>query len=102
MVVLQRARGLSGQTLGDHDQLKKGRGVWGMLHVGKGHHGFAWGRRIGGSLARGARLDPGEAKVLLGRRRRRHPSLDAFTVIVGPTETRQRAGSPFVPSCDLV
>jgi hypothetical protein len=56
---------------------------------------------------------------MLGRRRRRHPSLDAFAVIVGPTETRQRAGSPFapyvtgrrpvtktcdedVPSCDLV
>jgi hypothetical protein len=55
MALQQRARGLSGQTLGDHGQLKKGRGVWGMLHVGKGHHGFAWGRRIGGSLARGAR-----------------------------------------------
>jgi hypothetical protein len=36
-------------------------------------------------------------RQLLGRRRRRHPSLDAFTVIVGPTETRQQAGSPFVP-----
>jgi hypothetical protein len=34
---------------------------------------------------------------MLGRRRRRHPSLDAFVVIAGPTETRQRAGSPFVP-----
>jgi hypothetical protein len=34
---------------------------------------------------------------LLGRRRRRHPSLDAFAVIVGLTETRQQAGSPFVP-----
>jgi hypothetical protein len=63
MALQQRARGLSGQTLGDRDQLNKGRGVWGMPHVGKGHHGFAWGRRIGGSLARGARLDPGEAKV---------------------------------------
>jgi hypothetical protein len=35
--------------------------------------------------------------TVLGRRRRRHPSLDAFAVIVGPTETRQQAGSPFVP-----
>jgi hypothetical protein len=34
---------------------------------------------------------------MLGRRRRRHPSLDAFAIIVGPTETRQRAGSPFAP-----
>jgi hypothetical protein len=34
---------------------------------------------------------------MLGRRRRRHPSLDAFAVIVGPVETRQQAGSPFVP-----
>jgi hypothetical protein len=35
-------------------------------------------------------------KILLGRRRRRHPSLDAFARIVGPTETSQRTGSPFV------
>jgi hypothetical protein len=35
--------------------------------------------------------------TLLGRRRRRHPSLDAFAVIAGSTETRQQAGSPFVP-----
>jgi hypothetical protein len=35
-------------------------------------------------------------KTLLGRRRRRHLSLDAFAGIVGPTETRQRTGSPFV------
>jgi hypothetical protein len=34
---------------------------------------------------------------MLGRRRRCHPSLDAFAVIVGPTETRKQAGSPFVP-----
>jgi hypothetical protein len=27
--------------------------------------------------------------------RRRHPSLEAFAVVVGPTETRQRAGTPF-------
>jgi hypothetical protein len=32
---------------------------------------------------------------LLGRRRRRHPSLEAFAVAVGPTETSQRAGTPF-------
>ena len=32
---------------------------------------------------------------LLGRRRRRHPSLEAFAAVVGPTETRQRAGTPF-------
>jgi hypothetical protein len=34
---------------------------------------------------------------MLGRRRRRHPSLDAFAVIIGSTETRQRADSPFAP-----
>jgi hypothetical protein len=34
---------------------------------------------------------------LLGRRRRRHPSLGAFVVVVGPTETRQRIGTPFAP-----
>jgi hypothetical protein len=33
--------------------------------------------------------------MLLGRRRRRHPSLEVFAVVVGPTETRQRAGMPF-------
>jgi hypothetical protein len=35
---------------------------------------------------------------LLGRRRRRHPSLEAFAVVVGPTETRQRARTPFAPT----
>jgi hypothetical protein len=34
---------------------------------------------------------------MLGRRRRRHPSLEAFAVLAAPTETRQRADSPFVP-----
>jgi hypothetical protein len=34
---------------------------------------------------------------MLGRRQRRHPSLGAFAVNVGPTETRQRAGTPFAP-----
>jgi hypothetical protein len=34
---------------------------------------------------------------MLGRRRRRHPSLEAFAVVVGPTETRQQAGTPFAP-----
>jgi hypothetical protein len=34
---------------------------------------------------------------MLGRRRTRHPSLDAFAVLATPTETRQRADSPFVP-----
>jgi hypothetical protein len=34
---------------------------------------------------------------MLGRRRRRHPSLEAFAVVAGPTETRQRAGTPFAP-----
>jgi hypothetical protein len=38
-----------------------------------------------------------DSRCLLGRRQRRHPSLDAFAVIAGPMETRQRAGSPFVP-----
>jgi hypothetical protein len=45
------------------------------------------------TLGFGAKLELG----VLGRRRRRHPSLDVFAVIVGPTETRQQAGSPFVP-----
>jgi hypothetical protein len=34
---------------------------------------------------------------MLGRRRRRHPSLDAFAALAAPTETRQQAESPFVP-----
>jgi hypothetical protein len=34
---------------------------------------------------------------MLGRRRRRHPSLEAFAVLAAPTETRQRADSPFIP-----
>jgi hypothetical protein len=35
-------------------------------------------------------------KWLLGRRRRRHPSLEAFAALAAPTETRQRADLPFV------
>jgi hypothetical protein len=34
---------------------------------------------------------------MLGRRRRRHPSLDAFAVLAAPMETRRRADSPFAP-----
>jgi hypothetical protein len=34
--------------------------------------------------------------ALLGRRRRRHPSLEAFAALAAPTETRQRADLPFV------
>jgi hypothetical protein len=34
---------------------------------------------------------------MLGRRRRRHPSLDAFAVLAAPMETRQWAELPFVP-----
>jgi hypothetical protein len=33
---------------------------------------------------------------LLGRRRRRHPSLEAFAVLAAPTVTKQRADLPFV------
>ena len=33
---------------------------------------------------------------MLGRRRRRHPSLEAFAVLAAPTVTRQRADLPFV------
>jgi hypothetical protein len=33
---------------------------------------------------------------VLGQRRRRHPSLDAFAVLAAPTETRQREDLPFV------
>jgi hypothetical protein len=32
---------------------------------------------------------------MLGRRRRRHHSLEAFAVLAAPTETRQRADLPF-------
>jgi hypothetical protein len=38
-----------------------------------------------------------DEKWLLGRRRRRHPSLDAFADLAGSTEARRRADSPFVP-----
>jgi hypothetical protein len=34
---------------------------------------------------------------MLGRRRRRHPSLDAFANLVVPTEARRLADLPFVP-----
>jgi hypothetical protein len=34
---------------------------------------------------------------MLGRRRRRHPSLDAFANLAAPTETRRLADLPFVP-----
>jgi hypothetical protein len=34
---------------------------------------------------------------MLGRRRRRHPSLDAFADLAAPTETRRLADLPFVP-----
>jgi hypothetical protein len=34
---------------------------------------------------------------MLGRRRRRHPSLDAFANLAAPTETRRLADSPFIP-----
>jgi hypothetical protein len=37
------------------------------------------------------------ARDVLGRRRRHHPSLEAFAVVVGTTETRQRARTPFAP-----
>jgi hypothetical protein len=33
---------------------------------------------------------------MLGRRRRRHPSLEAFAVLAAPTMTRQWADLPFV------
>jgi hypothetical protein len=36
-------------------------------------------------------------KELLGRRQRRHPSLEAFADVAGPTETK-RAGIPFALS----
>jgi hypothetical protein len=34
---------------------------------------------------------------MLGRRRIRHPSLEAFAEVVGPAETGHRAGTPFSP-----
>jgi hypothetical protein len=34
---------------------------------------------------------------MLGRRRRRHPSLDAFVDLAAPTETRRLTDLPFVP-----
>jgi hypothetical protein len=40
-------------------------------------------------------IGPYEIKeALLGRRQRRHPSLEAFAVVAGPTETK-RSGTPF-------
>jgi hypothetical protein len=43
--------------------------------------------------------NPGPApdRYMLGQRQRRHPLLEAFAVVIGPTETRQRAGTPFAP-----
>jgi hypothetical protein len=38
-----------------------------------------------------------EKDRLLGRRRRRHPLLDAFASLAAPTETRRLADLPFVP-----
>jgi hypothetical protein len=35
-------------------------------------------------------------ELMLGRRQRRHPSLEAFAAVVGPTEIK-RAGTPFAP-----
>jgi hypothetical protein len=37
-----------------------------------------------------------ELRQVLGRRQRRHPSLEAFAAVVGPTEIK-RAGTPFAP-----
>jgi hypothetical protein len=37
------------------------------------------------------------ARLLLGRRRRRHPSLDAFASLAAPTETRRLADSTLRP-----
>jgi hypothetical protein len=34
---------------------------------------------------------------MLGRRRKHHPSLDAFASLAAPTETRRLADLPFVP-----
>jgi hypothetical protein len=34
---------------------------------------------------------------MLGRRRRRHPSLDAFADLAAPTKARRRVDLPFVP-----
>jgi hypothetical protein len=34
---------------------------------------------------------------MLGRRRRCHPSLDAFVDLAAPTKARRRADLPFVP-----
>jgi hypothetical protein len=50
-----------------------------------------------GDTSGGINAAAAPAASLLGRRRRRHPSLEAFTVAVGPTETIQRAGTPFAP-----
>jgi hypothetical protein len=36
---------------------------------------------------------------MLGRRRRRHPSLDAFAVVVGPTETKTTGRFILRPIC---
>ena len=39
---------------------------------------------------------------VLGRRRRRHPSLDAFADLAAPTEARRRADLPFVPHVTIL
>jgi hypothetical protein len=72
---------------------------------------FERGQRLR-HLATSSAPDVGQ---MLGRRRRRHPSLDAFAIIVGPTETRAtgrltlrpirhrtKTCDEVVPSCDLV
>jgi hypothetical protein len=41
-------------------------------------------------------LEEKTAGFVLGRRQKRHPSLEAFAEVAGLTETR-RAGTPFAP-----
>ena len=39
---------------------------------------------------------------MLGRRQRRHPSLEAFAAVAGPTETKRARDDDIIPPCGLV
>jgi hypothetical protein len=49
---------------------------------------------IGGEVDRANVVAVDEGGALLGRRQRRHPSLEAFAAVAGLTKTK-RAGTPF-------
>jgi hypothetical protein len=102
--------GFSGEANSDSSLGELHRGVHSLLRgldeVGKGSigrstvAGGSGGRRHAVHGQTPVVLGSGEVervRRVLGRRRRRHPPLEAFVVVVGPTETRQRAKAPFAP-----